>query len=142
MKYHRCNETMHKNLWWGHLKSTFVQNSQFLTPPPFLSPCLFSFEIQCMFALVSYLTLSQITFCSVIAEPTLQMFMNFQMRKRGVKREKRISWFVMNMQDQCLSHSYIHRDNKNIYKFIKNVKWKKNMSGYTFLIKNHLYKLD
>ena len=125
----------------GAFKKYICSKSPVLDPPSFSFPCLFSFEIQCMFALVSYLTLSQITFCSVIAEPTLQMFMNFQMRKRGVKREKRISWFV-NMQDQCFSHSYIHRDNKNIYKFIKNVKWKKNMSGYTFLIKNHLHKLD
>ena len=109
---------------------------------PVLDP-LFSHVLffQCMFALVSYLILSQKKFCSVIAEPTLQTFMNFQMRKRGVKREKRIIWFV-NMQDQCFSHSYIHMDNKNIYKFIKNVKWKKYISGYTFLIKSHLYKLD
>ena len=54
---------------------------------PVLDPLSFPFVLhvlsfQCMFALVSYLTLSQKIFCSVIAEPTLQTFMNFQMSKK------------------------------------------------------------
>ena len=39
----------------------------------------------------------------------------------------------LNIKDQCFLHSYIYNDNKNIYMFIKNVKWKKNV--YAFLIK-------
>ena len=61
----------------------------------------------------------------MIAEPTLPTYMNFQMRKRGVKREKRINFCKVNMQDHCFSHTYIYMDNKNIYKFIKNVQWEK-----------------
>ena len=51
----------------------------------------------------------------MIAEPTLPTYMNFQMRKRVVKREKRINFCKVNMQDHCFPHTYIYMDN-NIYK--------------------------
>ena len=40
-------------------------------------------------------------------------------------------------------YSYIYNDNKNIYQFIKNGKWKKKyLSLYTPTKKPHLYMLD
>ena len=83
-------------------------------PPPF-------FTYVQRIALVSYLP-SQKKFCNVVAEPTLPIFMNFRMKRWGVKEKKKNFFCKLNIKDQCFVQSYIYKDNKNIYKFIKNVK--------------------
>ena len=124
MKYHRCNEIMNKNLWWGHLKSTFVQNSQFLTPS-FLSPVCFTCTLFSMYVCFSELPhlLSKNFFAASLQNQPCKRLWIF----KWVKREKWIIWFKNNV-----FHSYIHMDNKNIYKFIENVKWKKNVWLHLF----------
>ena len=46
----------------------------------------------------------------------------FSNEKMGSKREKKYFFCKLNIKDQCFVQSYIYKDNKNIYKFIKNVK--------------------
>ena len=117
---------------WGHSKSTFAQNVQFLTAlPTFVRPCLFYMysPSQRAFVLVSYphtppppLSPDCTSFCLKKFRDVYEI----RMKNRGVKREKRNSFFCkFNIKDQCFLHSYIYNDNKNIYKFIKLVNKKK-----------------
>ena len=73
----------------GYLKSIFVQNSQFLIPS-FLSPCstLFVLHVPLFSTYVHFSELSP------PLSKKLPTFMNFRMKKWGVKREIRIFFFV------------------------------------------------
>ena len=117
----------------GHLKSTFVQNSQVLTPS-FLSPCstLFVLHVPLFSTYVHFSELPPPLSKKVRQQRCRTNVANvyeFSNEKMGSKKRDKNYFFCKLNMKYCFLHSFIYKDNKNIYKFIKNVKWKKKLSA-------------
>ena len=111
----------------GPYKKYVVLKFPIFEPPPplFIAVCLTGTPQQ-MFILVSYPLAT--------LKKSYATFMNFRVKNRGLKREKR------NKRSKFFYTVVIHNDNKNIYKLIKKMLNEKNV--YAFLIKQHLYMLE
>ena len=127
----------------GHLKSTFVQNSQFLTPS-FLSPCstLFVLHVPLFSTYVHFSELPPPLSKKVrqqCCRTNVANVYEFSNEKMGSKKRDKNYFFCKLNMKYCFLHSFIYKDNKNIYKFIKNVKWKKKIVCTFFIKKTPLY---
>ena len=116
---------------WGHSKSTFARNFQLQTPLPLFCPCLLYMYPVPPSTYVYFRKLSPPHTHIHPPNKIFATFMDFRMKNRRVKRQKRIFFFVNSTEKTNIFYTVvctiaIKLFTKNYKKFIKKRFMKKN----------------